>query len=110
MIETVVRRRYARPTGPDKAHAHDDFVGGGEEQPMSLRLCATCNEQFAANGLPICDRCNRTNGLGLARCDSCSATAEFDASGRVVITHQRGCRAFAEFTANANTINQSPSE
>lgn len=70
---------------------------------MSLRVCVQCGLHWATD-LLICDECNRTNALALAACKTCSATAEFDHSGRVTITHEPGCRALDEFAQKVDDI------
>jgi hypothetical protein len=42
--------------------------------------------------------------LAFADCDTCNATAEFDANGRVEITHEPGCRDHAEFMRRVDEI------
>jgi hypothetical protein len=68
------------------------------------RLCAQCGSesgQFATDDLVICPRCSKANALKLAHCDTCNAQATgFDSDGQPVITHQSGCRDFAELKVN----------
>jgi hypothetical protein len=65
-------------------------------------VCRQCGELLTADPLGICERCQRANALSFAACDTCCATAAFDANGRVVVTHEPGCRDYREFKRKAN--------
>ena len=71
---------------------------------MTLRICNQCHLHWATD-LLVCDECNKANALALAAdCPTCKATAEYDHSGRVTITHKPGCRALTEFAQKVDDI------
>jgi hypothetical protein len=74
-----------------------------DDDAGELRICPQCGIHFVTDFL-VCPECDRTNALGLAACSTCTATAEFDSDGRVVITHELGCRDFAEFRRQVEEI------